>query len=76
MKSRNKELENLSLKVFGKRYEWRKLTKRGLNMGGGRRMPLTLDGAKHYMETTLKMQDTIKQEMETKNETESSSNDS
>lgn len=61
MKSVNKEMEELSLKVFGKKYEWRKLTKRGITFQG-RRMPLTLEGAKQYMETTLKMREEIKNE--------------
>lgn len=67
-KEETQELEELSLKVFGKRYEWRKLRKRGINVGkegnGIRRMPLTVEGAKHYMNETLRIREQILKDME------------
>lgn len=58
------ELKELSLKVFGMPYAWKKLRTKGLVtdrqvVGKGfiaRRMPLTVAQAKHYMITTLEMQ--------------------
>lgn len=61
------EMNELSIQVFGKPYAWKKLLTKGLVMGNSinpktgdrgivrRRRPLTVEGAKHYMETTLKM---------------------
>ena len=77
-KEETQEMEELSLLVFGKRYAWRKLTKKGLitnrtaldETGRGmvvRRMPLTIEGARHYMKETIRM----RKEMEEANEPKS-----
>lgn len=65
------EMKELSLKVFGKPYAWRKLRTHGLvserkKVGKGftaRRMPLTVEQAKHYMVTTLEMQEKMINDM-------------
>lgn len=69
-KEETAELEALSLEVFGNKYEWQKLRRKGLvsqsrQVGRGivsRRMPLTVEGAKHYMKTTLEMRKKIQEE--------------
>lgn len=71
-KEENKEMEELSLKLFGKKYAWKRIKKRGLGLGPqgrgviGRRHALTVDGIKQYMVKTLEMQEKIKQDMEKK----------
>lgn len=76
-KEETKELEELSLKVFGRKYAYRKLRTKGLaleqsiNKGTGnlgrvvRRMPLSPQGVKMYMEKTLAMREEIKKQQET-----------
>lgn len=81
-------LEELSLECFGKKNEWRKLTTKGLVMERrcvnprgpkppaftARRIPLTANGAMHYMEKTLEMRQKIKEEKEQVNASGSESN--
>lgn len=67
-----KELCDLSLLALGNKYAWKKLRTQGLvhaveNIGRGRRarrMPLTVEGVKHYLKTTLDMQAKTKEELE------------
>lgn len=65
----NEELEGLSLECFGKKYEWKKLTKKGLVIGHDkesghlRRTPLTVQQAKDYMVKTLDMRKSMKEDM-------------
>jgi len=67
-KKENKEMEELSLKVFGAKYAWKKLKKRGLGLGPqgrgviGRRHAITIDGVKQYMLKTLEMREQIKKD--------------
>lgn len=62
------QLNELSLKCFGKAYEWRKLRRKGLVVGHDketgylRRMPLTVEQTKQYMEKTLEMRQKIEEE--------------
>lgn len=64
----NTELETLSLECFGKKYEWRKLTRRGLVIGHDkesghiRRVPLSPQQAKDYMVKTLEMRKKAQEE--------------
>ena len=74
------ELNELSVKTFGTANQWRKLTRKGLvterqcvNPKGpsrpayiARRMPLTPQGAKHYMLETLRMREEVKKDAEKK----------
>lgn len=70
-----KELCELSEKVLGHKYAWKKLRSKGLvselvRVGRGftaRRMPLSVAGVKQYLTMTLQMQEKIKQELEAKN---------
>lgn len=69
----NLEMEELSVKVFGKKYEWKKLTKRGLVIGRDkealykvRRTPLSNEQAKQYMIKTLEMREQVLKDMEEK----------
>lgn len=68
-RSDNKELEDLSFVCFGKKYEWKKLTKKGLVIGHDkesghlRRTPLTTQQAKDYMVKTLEMRKSMKEDM-------------
>ena len=80
-KELTQELNNLSVECFGKPYEWRKLTRKGLiterqcvNPNGpnqpafiARRIPLTPQGAKHYMQETLRMRKQIQEEKNNEN---------
>lgn len=74
-KSEFKELCDLSFLVLGHKYAWQKLRKKGLvydrqQSGRGfiaRRMPLSIEGVKHYLKTTLEMRSKMQQEMEAKN---------
>lgn len=74
-KEETQELNELSEKVFGNPYAWRKLRKQGLvtertqvNKGSyppayvARRMPLSVNGCRHYMLETLRMREEIKNE--------------
>ncbi len=69
-----KELCNLSQEALGHRYAWKKLRSPGLvhsreRLGKGfiaRRMPLTTEQVKHYLNTTINMKQQIKQESESK----------
>jgi hypothetical protein len=74
-KKETEELNKLSLECFGKKYEWRKLRKKGLVIGHDketgyiRRTPLTAKQAKDYMVKTLEMREaTLKDMEETANE--------
>jgi hypothetical protein len=59
------ELRKLSLKCFGKPYEWQKLRRKGLVLGHDketgyiRRMPLTVEQTRDYMIKTLEMREKI-----------------
>ena len=68
-KKTTQELNELSLLVFGKKYQWRKLRKQGIVFTDGegqkRRMPLTVDGARQYMEKTLEMRKKISEGVQT-----------
>lgn len=68
------ELCELSREILGHRYAWKKLRIKGLvsdlkRVGNGftaRRMPLSLEGVKHYLLTTKKMREELQKEMEAK----------
>ena len=69
-KQDTQEMNELSLQVFGKKYTWKKLTKRGLDMGRDaelpyivRRVALTNDQARDYMLKTLEMRLKVKEEV-------------
>ena len=70
-KQETQELNELSLKCFGKKYEWKKLRTKGLVIGHDkesghlRRTPLTAKQAKDYMVKTLEMREKIQQEAST-----------
>jgi hypothetical protein len=67
-----RELCDLSLLALGHKYAWKKLRNKGLvherkAVGRGfiaRRMPLTVEGVKHYLKTTLEMQSKLRAEVE------------
>jgi hypothetical protein len=69
-----RELCDLSLLALGHKYAWKKLRNKGLAherkaVGRGfiaRRMPLTVEGVKHYLKTTLDMQSKLQKELEEK----------
>lgn len=69
-----KELCDLSYLALGHKYAWKKLRRCGLvservRVGRGhvaRRMPLSVEGVKHYLKTTLEMRSKIQQDMEAK----------
>lgn len=75
-----KELEELSIQCFGKKYYWKKLTSKGVTFkdpeGGPipRRIPLSPEGAKAYMEQTLASRAQILKEMKEKEEAKNESN--
>lgn len=70
-----KELCDLSEKALGSKYAWKKLRTKGLisgkqHIGRGaiaRRMPLSVEGVKHYLKTTLDLQEKIRKDLEAKN---------
>lgn len=67
-----KELCDLSFLVLGSKYAWQKLRRTGLlsdrkSVGRGftaRRMPLSVEGVKMYLKTTLEMRAKMQQDME------------
>ncbi len=68
----NQELQNLSLLVFGKKYEYKKLMTKGLvyevqDVGRGRiakRRKLSPEGCRAYMEQTIAMRTKIQKDLE------------
>lgn len=70
----NEELQQLSMLVFGKKYEYRKLMTRGLvydvqDVGTGRiakRRKLSPEGCKSYMEQTIAMRTKLQKDLEDK----------
>lgn len=82
-KTETAEFNELSLKVFGKPYEWQKLTKKGLVVGTDKALPyvyrrvkLTPAQAKMYMIKTLEMREAMVKEIEAKKMSEAKKNDS
>jgi hypothetical protein len=70
-KSETLEMNELSVKVFGKPHAWRKLTSKGIIVGRDknppyihRRVQLSESQAKDYMIKTLEMRDAVIKEME------------
>jgi hypothetical protein len=71
-KQQFKELCDLSFLVLGHKYAWKKLRTKGLvserqRAGRGfiaRRMPLSVEGVKHYLTKTLEMRANIQKEQE------------
>lgn len=56
-KSDNVLMESLSIELYGRKYEWRKLCKKGVNTaidGKRARLKLTPGQAKQYMELKIK----------------------
>lgn len=70
-----KELCELSEKVLGHKYAWKKLRSKGIvhaakKIGRGftaNRTPLSIAGVKHYLLTTLEMRENLQKELEAKN---------
>jgi hypothetical protein len=80
-KEDNKVMESLSNALFGKKYEWRKLTKRGVMVIAQdgekkylRRHPLTVQQAKDYMLQKLKARAKAAEDAKTKELEEGKSN--
>ena len=73
-KEETKEMNELSVQVFGKPYHWRKLTKRGIDAGRDEELPyiirrITMSNAqaKEYMLKTLEMRLKMKAEVKDAN---------
>ena len=70
-------LNELSLKYFGKPYEWRKLRKQGLLIGHDRetgykrRTPLGFKQIKQYMEKTIEMREAVNNEAKRQSDSKS-----
>lgn len=68
-KEETQELNELSLKTFGKMYEWKKLTTKGMvvgkdkDNGSWRRIKLTPEQAKQYMLKVLDMRNKVNEEL-------------
>lgn len=68
-KEEARALNDLSVKWCGNPYAWRKLTKRGMVVGHDqetgyvRRMSLTPEQAKSYMEKAIEMRNKVLEEM-------------
>lgn len=76
-KKETEEFMELSLKCFGKKYDYKKLMKKGLiagrdkDSGHIRRIPLTVEQTKNYMIKAIEMREAAIKDMEKKNESSS-----